>query len=89
MEKKLQTNWIVVHPETGARLCKDKCWREFAMFGTMNWCVKIYSQKGWAQKAATRFSVKGKTHIIGLSNGAVMDASGRIEGDPDYVISQV
>jgi hypothetical protein len=70
--------WIVVHPETGARLCKDNKWRSFAMFGTPRWCVKTYKRLGNAQNAADRVRVNGKTHIIHIRDGETVDASGRI-----------
>ena len=71
--------WIVLHPENGARLCKDHCWRDFACFGTYKECVKFYKRKGYAQRIANRYKVAGKTHIVSLSEGETMDASGRIQ----------
>jgi len=70
--------WMVIHPETGARLCKDHKWRNFALFGTYSSCVKFYKRKGNAQRVADRFRVNGQTHIICLMEDETMDASGKI-----------
>ena len=81
--------WIVLHPETGARLCKDMRWREFACFGTYPMCVKMYKREGNAQNAADRYRVNGKTNIIALHENMVMDASGRIGTGTDLLNSTV
>jgi hypothetical protein len=69
---------IVVNPETGARLCKDQMWRGFAMFGTFSCCVKFYRSLGWAQRAADKCRVNGKTKIVSMNDGDTMDASGKV-----------
>jgi len=70
--------WIVIHPHTEARLCKDNKWREFAMFGTYPTCVKIFKSRGWAEKAAERFAINHEWKMVALGKGESMDASGRI-----------
>ena len=70
--------WVVLHPETGARLCKDNKWRRFAMFGTYSSCVKIYKRQGNAQNKANRVRVNGKTQIKRVFDDESMDASGKI-----------
>ena len=73
--------WIVLHPETGDRLCQDFRWKYVACFGSYPSCVKGYKRQGNAQNAANRFRINGKTHIIGLKNGQCIDAAGRITKD--------
>ena len=70
--------WYVIHPDTGERLCKDNKWRGFACFGTYSSCVKPYKRKGNAERVAHKFRVNGVSHIINVSEGEYMDASGKI-----------
>ena len=49
----------------GYRLCKDKRWRTFAMFGTYPSCVKIYRQKG----SAINLAKKLKARVVELPEG--------------------
>lgn len=73
MEEEMKPNkpnkWIVVHPKTGERLCKDKRWRTLAFFGTFPTCVKIYKTRGYAKRIANQYSVDGETKIISIRNG--------------------
>jgi hypothetical protein len=75
---------IVICPITGARLCRDNQWREFANFGTGKTCVKTYRYPGAALKAGRRYRIKpakpGETisHVIHLNDGDQMFADGRI-----------
>lgn len=75
---------IVVCPITGARLCRDNQWREFAHFGTGQTCVKVYRQLKSAQKAGRKYRIEPAkpgetiTHIIHLNEGDQMDASGNV-----------
>jgi hypothetical protein len=70
--------WIVLHPKTGDRLCKDNKWRSFANFGTYRSCVKTFKNKGHAQNAADKVRVDGETHIIRIGEGQTMNACGKI-----------
>lgn len=72
--------YIVVHEETGARLCKDNKLRDFACFGTYPECVKKYKRKGNAENATKRFpwGSSDKLTVVALNEGDVMDASGNV-----------
>ena len=86
------TTNIVVCPTTGARLCKDGRYRNFASFGTSRACVKVYRSMGWAQRAAERYKTKAHadaladaarenrmetiTHVVSLGDRDVMNAAG-------------
>ena len=81
--------WIVVHPETGDRLCNDLKWRSFAFFGTFKSSMKFYRYKGNAYKTARRFSVNGKSKIVGLFEGQSMDGYGNIFDEQNNIIKSV
>jgi hypothetical protein len=80
-EKKMSKKgrFVILHPETGDRLCKDDLWRGFANFGTYPSCVKIYKNFGNATKKASKMHTNGKVHVINLDayENEVMDASGK------------
>ena len=74
--------FVVKHPETGARLCGDNRWREFAHFGTFRSCVKTYKTMCGLRTAMDRLRIL-EWEAIGLgtkANGVTvsMDASGNI-----------
>lgn len=65
----------IVNKDTGARLCKDGRWREFASFGTYSSCVKVYRQSGWAERRVVSVS---HAMVLSLASHMIMDASGQI-----------
>ena len=77
-------HFIVVCPLTGARLCKDRKWRNFANFGTHSECVRIYKYLTPAEKAGERYRIKpagfGDTvlRVIHMYDGDSMDAAGNV-----------
>ena len=78
--------WVILNPETGARLCKDNKWRNFAMFGTFKECVKTYKRQGNATNCAFKFAVNGFFRIICIHEGEYMNASGCIYKDTDALV---
>lgn len=73
--------WIVLHPETGARLCNDKIFRDWAPMGYADDCVKTYKRKGYAQRVANELKVNGKTRILNI-DGKDLNAQGELSS-PD------
>lgn len=71
----MSSHHYIINKDTGARLCRDGCWREFAYFGTSKSCVKVYRTSGWAIRGAERI---GNSMVLSLASRMVMDASGEI-----------
>ena len=69
--------WVVIHPHTHARLCKDGLLREHANFGTFPSCVKTFRYEGWATRAAEKY-LGYEWEIRGVHKGETMDAAGNI-----------
>jgi len=76
---------VVVCPLTGARLCRDFQWREFAHFGTGRTCVKEYRSTSAALKAGAKYRIRPAekqgdviANVIHLMEGDTMDASGNV-----------
>lgn len=69
--------WIILHPETGARLCNDKVFRDWAPMGYADDCVKTYKREGYAQRIAEEMNVEGKTHIVNIE-GKELNAQGEL-----------
>lgn len=75
---------IVIHPETGARLCQDNRWRTFANFGTFPSCVKEYSYPRAALNAGARYRGtpagfdQTLARVVHLHAGDSMDSAGNI-----------
>ena len=70
--------WVVLNTATGARLCRDLKWRSHANFGTPRSCVKLFTRRKWAMKAAWRYRVQGLGTIRFIPDDQVMDASGKV-----------
>lgn len=69
--------YYVIHSETGARLCQDGRWREHhAPFGTFSSCVKVYKQRGWAERRANRLG--NTAMVLFLARHLEMDAAGHV-----------
>jgi hypothetical protein len=69
-------------------LCNDSCWREFAPFGTLNWCIKQYKYK---RSALNRFYSKEHPYtdtslvkIIEIPKEYRIDMSGNVFSDEVY-----
>jgi len=84
--------FICIINDQGMRLCGDKRWRDFAMFGTSRSTVKTYRSLGAAKRVAKQ--VHGKVVKIEYDDNEgdsyTMDASGKIvhrfptPNKPDY-----
>jgi len=76
---------IVVHPETGARLCNDNRWRTFANFGGYPECVKTYRYARAALNAGAKYrgtpanGDQTLASVVHLHEGDTMDAAGNVE----------
>jgi hypothetical protein len=71
---------VLKNENTGARLCYDGKFRNFANFGTFPDCVKVFKSKGWAlrkQEELMRFH-NCPCEIVFLNGNRTMDASGMI-----------
>ena len=65
--------YLIVN-EQGDRLCNDNRWRQFAMFGSYQECVKEYRTKGHAKRQAKR--IKGI--VIKIPEGFAIEAGGTV-----------
>jgi len=68
-------HYYVINKDTGARLCQDNRWREFAGFGTFSSCAKVYRSRGWAERRVERYR---HAMVLGLASHLVIDAAGMI-----------
>ena len=66
-------SYVIIN-KNGDRFCKDRKWRDFALFGTFPSCVKFYKSHKWALKIAKKIGGQ----VIYLPEGFEMDASGKI-----------
>ena len=67
--------FVIVHSQTGQRLCQDGQWRTFANFGTYPSCVRVYRRKASVIRRARQTQ---QAAVYGLPAGMVMDASGAV-----------
>ena len=67
--------------ERGARLCGDWIYREFAMFGTYDSCVKVYKSKKAAADAA--IDTGGKVLELNREMESEMDAAGNFYSEAE------
>ena len=70
---------VLIHEETGGRLCQDGRFRGFASFGTYPECVKVYRKEGFALRRKDKLWAMGcKTSVFSVPAGKAMDATGNI-----------
>jgi hypothetical protein len=74
---------IVVCPVSGDRLCQDKRWRGFAMFGSYPSCVKEYRLMHAALTAGRRYRHPHNVdrvvaEVVQLNEGDSMNAAGQV-----------
>lgn len=82
--KKQATIVVLKHENTGARLCQDGLFRNFANFGTFPDCVKVYRIEGAARRKQLELLDKAcPCEMIFLHHGWSMDACGRVSREND------
>ena len=70
---------VIVHENTGARLCKDSLFRTFACFGTFPECVKVWKSEAWARRRQDKLDRLGiETAVVTVPKDQTMDAAGNI-----------
>lgn len=70
----------------GRRLCNDLHWREFASYGSMSSCVKVYKSLGHAIRKRNHINAinnyqhngKGMAQVINLPDGHEINAAGQV-----------
>lgn len=72
----------VINEDTGARMCQDGRWRDFANFGTFRSHVKVWRHQGWAVRKMDILNIRvGRTvaYVLSLPRSQVMDAGGHVD----------